>query len=183
MWEVKTTLHRVVQVIKLHRNEYFRSDLDSRPASILITTLAAHAYRGERDLYDAVMQAVELMPRYVQESPEGLLVPNPVEPRENFADRWRQDPELASQFFAWLQQLGEDLRDAESRRGLDKVAARLSESFGAEPVEKAVGQLGDTYRRTREAGRLGFAATSGLLSTTGPIPVRNHDFHGETPRR
>jgi len=182
-WEVKTTLHRVVQVIKLHRNEYFRSDLDSRPASILITTLAAHAYRGERELYDAVLQAVELMPQYVQESRDGLLVPNPVEPRENFADRWRHHPELAPRFFGWLQQLGEDLRDAESRRGLDKVATRLSESFGAQPVEKAVGRLGDTYRRARETGRLGFAATSGLLSTTGAIPVRNHDFYGDAARQ
>jgi hypothetical protein len=181
-WEVKTTLHRVVQVLKLHRNEYFRNDLDSRPASILITTLAAHAYRGEQNLYDAVLEAVELMPQYVQESPGGVLVPNPVEPRENFADRWRDHPELRARFFGWLKQLGEDLRDAEAHRGLDKVAARLSESFGEQPVEKAVGRLGDTYRQTRETGRLGFAATSGLLSTTGAIPVRNHDFYGDGGR-
>jgi hypothetical protein len=181
-WEVKTTLHRVVQVLKLHRNEYFRNDLDSRPASILITTLAAHAYRGEQDLYDAVLEAVELMPQYVQESPGGVMVPNPVEPRENFADRWRHHPELRARFSDWLEQLGEDLRDAESHRGLDKVAARLSESFGEQPVEKAVGRLGDAYRQTRETGRLGFATTSGLLSTTGAIPVRNHDFYGDGGR-
>lgn len=178
-WEVKTTLHRVVQVLKLHRNEHFRDDLDARPASILVTTLAAHAYRGEHDLYDAVLETVELMPQYVEHSPEGLLVTNPVEPRENFADRWRHQPELATRFFAWLEQLGEDLRDAASLRGLDKVAGRLSESFGEQPVEKAVGRLGDTYRETRENGRLRFAATSGLLSTTGAIPVRNHDFYGD----
>jgi hypothetical protein len=181
-WEIKTTLHRVVQVLKLHRNEHFRDDLDARPASVLITTLAAHAYRGERDLYEAVLETVELMPQYVQHTADGLLVANPVEPRENFADRWRQHPHLATRFFGWLEQLGEDLRDAESHRGLDKVAARLSESFGAQPVEKAVGRLGDTYRKTRENGRLGFAATSGLLSTTGAIPVRNHDFYGDGGR-
>ncbi len=48
-WKVKTTLHRVIQVLKAHRNEHFRSQLELRPASILITTLAAHAYRGEQD--------------------------------------------------------------------------------------------------------------------------------------
>lgn len=178
-WEITTTLHRVVQVLKLHRNEHFRDALDARPASILLTTLAAHAYRGEQDLYDAVLQAVDLMPRYVQKSPGGLLVPNPVETRENFADRWRDHPELAKRFFSWLEQLADDLRDAESRRGLDKVAARLSESFGAQPVERALGRLGDSYRRTRESRRLGFAATSGVLSTSGGIPVRNHDFYGD----
>lgn len=178
-WEVKTTLHRVVQVLKLHRNEHFANDLDARPATVLVTTLAALAYRGEQNLYDGVLQAVDLMPQYVQEGPGGLLVPNPVEPRENFADRWRHRPELATRFFEWLGQLTDDLRDAESRRGLDRVAARLSESFGAPPVEKAVGRLGDSYRQTRETGRLGFATTSGLLSTSAGIPVRNHDFYGD----
>lgn len=178
-WEVKTTLQRVVQVLKVHRNEHFADDLDSRPPSILLTTLAAHAYRGEQNLYDAVLQAVELMPDYVQNGATGLLVPNPVEPRENFADRWRHDPDLADQFFGWLDKLGEDLRDAESRRGLDRVAARLSESFGEQPIEKAIDRLGDLYRRTRETGGLGFTATSGLLSTSGAIPVRNHDFYGD----
>lgn len=119
------------------------------------------------------------MPQYVQDSPGGLLVPNPVEARENFADRWRNRPELATRFFEWLEQLGDDLRDAESRRGLDNVAARLSESFGERPVEKAVGRLGDSYRRTRETGHLGFATTSGVLSTSGSVPVRNHDFYGD----
>jgi hypothetical protein len=62
------------------------------------------------------------------------------------------------------------------------VATRLSESFGERPIEKAVDQLGDVYRRTRETGALGFAATSGLLSTGGAIPVRNHDFYGDIGR-
>lgn len=177
-WEVKTTLHRVVQVLKLHRNEYFRDDLDLRPASILVTTLAAHSYRGEKDLYDALLQTVELMPEYVERTERGLSVPNPVEPRENFADRWRDRPELAREFFSWIDKLGEDLRDAASHRGLDRVAARLQESFGEQPVEKAVGQLGDEYRRKREAGVLSLAPASGVLSTGPGVTVRNHGFYG-----
>jgi hypothetical protein len=67
-WQVKTTLHRVVQVLKAHRNEHFRDELDMRPASILITTLAAQAYRGEQDLMEAVLEAVELMPIYIRDT-------------------------------------------------------------------------------------------------------------------
>jgi hypothetical protein len=181
-WEVKTTLHRVVQVLKLHRNEHFRDDLDARPASILITTLAAHAYRGEQELYDALVQAVELMPDYITQTANGFWVPNPVEPRENFADRWRDQPELAREFFGWLARLGEDLRDAATQRGIDKVAARLQESFGADPVEKAVDRLGDAYRRTREAGALNLAPVTGVLATGRGLRVRDHGFHGGTRR-
>jgi hypothetical protein len=181
-WDVKTTLHRVVQVLKLHRNQHFRDDLDSRPASILVTTLAALAYRGKQSLYDALLQTVELIPQYVTRTPTGLWVPNPVEPRENFADRWRDQPELARHLLGWLDRLGDDLRDAASHRGIDKVAARLQESFGAQPVEKAVGRLGDAYRRTREAGALTLAPASGMLTTGRGVRVRNHDFYGATRR-
>jgi hypothetical protein len=177
-WEVKTTLHRVVQVLKLHRNHHFREDLRSRPASILLTTLAAHAYRGEQDLYDALLQTVELMPNYVTSTPSGLCVPNPVEPRENFADRWRDEPQLARHFFGWLKQLGDDLREAESVTGIDRVAARLQESFGEGPVEKAARKLGDSYLHSRESGALAMAPASGLLLTGEGVPVRKHGFYG-----
>jgi hypothetical protein len=169
----------VVQVLKLHRNEFFANDLDARPASIMITTLAAHAYEGEQGLYEAVLDAVEKMPDHIQRADAGYSVPNPVEPREDFADRWRRHPEQASRFFEWLAKLGEDLREAESTRGLDRVTARLSESFGAGPVEKAAEKLGETYRQTRENGALGFAAGSGILTTSAKTPVRRHDFYGE----
>ncbi|MDX6589549.1 MAG: hypothetical protein QOI84_823 [Solirubrobacterales bacterium] len=178
-WEVRTVLQRVVQVLKVHRNNYFAGDLDSRPASILVSTLAAHAYSGERDLYDAVLEAAEKMPAFIQKGPNGYSVPNPVEPREDFADRWGRHPEQARRFFEWLNQLGEDLREAESTRGLDRVASRLQKSFGQGPVERAAASLGDEYRRAREDGKLGFVATTGVLSTTGSIPVRRHDFYGE----
>lgn len=179
-WEVRTTLHRLVQVFKLHRNEYFSADLDARPASILLTTLAAHAYSGERNLYDAALQAVELMPQHIQQTREGYFVPNPVEPRENFADRWRHEPELARAFFGWLNRLGEDLREVGSvHGGVDKVAARLQESLGEQPVAKGAGRLADNYRRTREVGALTFAPASGMLTTGHGTRVRNHDFYGD----
>jgi hypothetical protein len=175
---VKTTLQRVVQVLKVHRNEFFADDLDERPASIIVTTLAAHAYRGEQDLYQAVLDAAQRMPDHIEWDGEQWLVPNPVEPRENFADKWTAEPQGAQRFFEWLVQLGDDLRDAEGLRGIDKVAARLSESFGATPVEKAVGRLGDRYRRTRESGRLSLATGTGVLSTAGTLPVKPHSFYG-----
>ena len=177
-WQVKTTLHRVVQVLKAHRNEHFRSELELRPASILITTLAAHAYRGEQELMEAVLDTVELMPTYIQDTEDGPLVSNPVEPRENFADRWRTQPKLAARFYSWLEQLAEDLREASSQQGMQKVAVRLSESFGERPIEKAMEDLGETYRSTRERGRLAFGTSTGVLSTAGEVPVRDHGFFG-----
>lgn len=177
---VKTTLQRVVQVLKVHRNQFFAKDLERRPASILLTTLAARVYRGERNLGEAVKETVELMQGQVERDEGRWLVPNPVEPRENFADKWNEDPERARLFFAWLGKLDSDLREASERSGLgiDKVALRLAESFGAGPIEKAASRLGEAFREERERGSLGFAATTGLLSATGRMRVKPHDFYG-----
>jgi hypothetical protein len=177
---VKTTLQRVVQVLKVHRNQFFANDLERRPASILLTTLAARVYRGEQDLTEAVGETVELMQSQVERENGRWLVLNPVEPRENFADKWNEDPSRARLFFAWLAQLDSDLREAQERNsmGIGKVAMRLAESFGAQPIEKAASRLGETLRTERERGRMGFAATSGLLSGAGAMRVKNHDFYG-----
>jgi hypothetical protein len=177
-WEVKTTLHRVVQVLKAHRNEHFRDELEMRPASILITTLAAYAYRGEQDLMDAVLDAVELMPGYILDTDDGPQVLNPVEPRENFADRWRAKPVLEKRFHEWLEKLAEDVRDASSQQGLQRVAVRLSESFGEQPLQKALEGLGETYTSTRQRGGLAFATGTGVVSSAGQLPVRDHEFFG-----
>jgi hypothetical protein len=183
-WEVKTTLQWVVQVIKLHRNHHFRDDLGSRPASILVTTLAAHAYNGEQaDLYQTLLQTVARMPGHISQGHDGLWVPNPVEPRENFADRWRDRPDLARKFCGWLERLSEDLRAAGSHRGLDKVAGHLQESLGVEPVQGAVARLGESYRRTRENGALRLAPATGVLSTGAGVRIRDHGFYGGSHRR
>uniref|UniRef100_UPI003D90E177 nucleotidyltransferase domain-containing protein n=1 Tax=Gordonia sp. B7-2 TaxID=3420932 RepID=UPI003D90E177 len=42
---VRTPLHRVVQILKRHRDIYFADDLDDRPPSSLITTLAGNCQR------------------------------------------------------------------------------------------------------------------------------------------
>ena len=188
---VKTTLQRVVQVLKVHRNHFFAPNLDLRPASILLTTLAAHVYDGERDLLRAVRETVEQMPGRVAHEHGRWLVANPVEPRENFADKWNEQPERAQLFFEWLEQLGEDLRAAEQRsgQGAHNVAMRLAESFGQEPIEKASARLSDLFRKERERGQLHFSAATGALGVgalsgaksagTQMHPVRNHDFFGQ----
>jgi hypothetical protein len=55
-WQVRTTLQRLVQVLKWHCAAHFGGHADDRPPSILITTLAAQAYQGEEDLFTALME-------------------------------------------------------------------------------------------------------------------------------
>jgi hypothetical protein len=174
-WEVRMTLQRMVQVVKVHRNHYFAADDPHRPPSILITTLAARAYRGERQLVEGVMNAASRMPDLVERDGDGYVVLNPVQDRENFADMWT--PTAAAQFFEWMSDLQATLAEALSTRsGVQAAVAILEQKFGVGPVQKSASRFGAARNSTRNGGRLKVAAT-GAVGTAG-LTVKPHTFHG-----
>ncbi len=132
----KTPLQRCVQLLKRHRDIMFRHDPDTHPISIIITTLAARAYQGETDLGEAMERILAEMGNLVH--PEIPRVPNPVNPAEDFADKWYtaegRQKRLEDNFYVWLEQAKADLvtithsndSDFISGQALQKLAAKLS---------------------------------------------------------
>jgi hypothetical protein len=106
-YEWKTTLQRSIQVLKRHRDVMFKDDRDLAPISMIITTLSAHAYGGESDLYGALWGILERMPEFVR--PVRPRIPNPVNPAEDFADRWSPDQPYEDNFWLWHSQAKSDL--------------------------------------------------------------------------
>lgn len=182
-WQIRSTLQRVVQILKWHAMLYFADDTDHQPPSILITTLAARAYAGERDLFTATRQVLQGMEAHVEHRGSGWWVPNPAHEEENFADKWNEYPDRRLAFVRWHQELStvlEELVQLE-HKGLDAVAARMSQSFTADAVQRSVRRLGERRRVDTATGTLRMGV-GGLLTTTGTGPrARQHDFHGQYP--
>ena len=176
-WEVKTTLQQTVQVLKRHRDLFFEATAEHGPPSILLTTLAGHAYRGEANFFEAVINAASAMPRFVENRDGIWWVANPVLAKENFADKWRTHPERHHHFVTWMQQVQQDLEQAAEQRGLDRVVARLTEAFGVE-VKRAAESIGFGYRDARLNGTLTSAAATGTLLTGTGTRVPDHTFYG-----
>jgi hypothetical protein len=126
-WEWKTPLQRAIQILKRHRDVMFKDNCDVAPISMIITTLAAHAYEGEDDLYDALMTILERMPTFVR--PSNPRVPNPVNPGEDFADRWNRDSRLEANFWKWHMQAKIDL---------EKLASHLDSQELRDYAEKTL---------------------------------------------
>lgn len=106
----KTPLQLSVQLLKRHRDTMFKDNEDCKPISVIITTLAARAYRGESDVVDALSNILGTMEDYIQDTVP--LVPNPVNPVEDFADKWYSPKhshlKLRDNFFRWLMQAKAD---------------------------------------------------------------------------
>jgi Adenylyl/Guanylyl and SMODS C-terminal sensor domain/Cyclic GMP-AMP synthase DncV-like, nucleotidyltransferase domain len=116
-WRVRTPLQRAVQLLKRHRDLRFSPDADDRPTSIIITTLAAHAYSGQPQTYDALLQIVRAMPRFIENRDGKWWVANPVHPGENFADKWNEKPGRKDTFERWLREVDADLQAMRERDG------------------------------------------------------------------
>jgi len=65
-WKVKTTLQRSVQALKRHRDRFFADTPDDRPASIIVTTLAARSYRGAGPLFEVLVDVTAKMPALIE---------------------------------------------------------------------------------------------------------------------
>jgi Cyclic GMP-AMP synthase DncV-like, nucleotidyltransferase domain len=182
-WYVKTTLQRTVQALKRHRDIHFADEPVQRPASIIITTLAARAYSGGGSLYEVLLEVVERMPTLVERRDGVWWVANPVQEDENFADRWRSKPGSDERCFAWMAQAQTDLAAVGAERGLDRVVVNLAKSFGEGPAGRAGAKYGVTLREARDEGRLGAAAGTATLGAASARSVPRHTFHGDAPER
>jgi len=136
-WQVKTPLQRAIQILKRHRDVRFRDDPENRPVSIILTTLAARAYRGEDNIYDALLRLVSDMPQSIEVRDGRWWVENPVEPDENFADKWNEKPERRNAFLKWLRDVATDIKAAAGAGTLDEAAHMLKGQLNSTEVDSA----------------------------------------------
>jgi len=137
-YKVKTPLQRAIQILKRHRDIMFADDQDDKPISIIITTLAARAYDNEADLVEALQNIIKKMPNLIERNEQGnALVTNPVNPPENFADKWKKHPEKEVKFRQWLQQVRADFEAALRARNLRDMIEGLKPRFGDRIVNEA----------------------------------------------
>lgn len=176
--EKKSHLQRVVQILKRHRDIMFNGD-ENKPISIIITTLAARAYNKEEDILDALVNVVNGMEKHIEyDHRTGLyIIRNPVNPDENFADKWAEKPQKQLNFFAWLKQVKQDVEQiTEKRGGLQLIAESMNRPFGRDVVQKTFSAIADSKRKNRDNNTLR-ATTTGVLGTVGTV-VKAHTFHG-----
>jgi len=179
----KLPLQRVVQILKRHRDMMFDGNED-KPISIIITTLAARAYQKETNVIDALLNVTSRMRALVTEvysAKHGKYikwVENPVNPEENFADKWVDHPERQTNFYNWITQVQNDLLETTSLRGLHRIQESLEKSMGQRAVEKTFSDIAEKSRTLTESGNNRIDIKSGITAL-GAATVKPHTFYGK----
>lgn len=175
----RTPLQKAVQILKHHRNVTFEG-LDDAPISIIISTLSAWAYNGEPGVYDAVIGILGRMGQYIRVESGRYRIPNPVDEKENFADKWNEEPKKAEAFFSWLKKARADFEVLNGIRGLDEIGRSLQTSCGKPIAIQAMTGYGERIQGRRNSASL-FASPVGLTSAGSAAAkvVPRHEFYGK----
>lgn len=127
----KTPLQQVIQILKRHRDSMFEHDSECKPISVIITTLVADGYDGSRTIVDTLKKALNTLSRFSQLG--SGVVPNPVNPEENFADKWDKDEyqhlQLQRNFDNWVERVNSDFSFYFNSESAEAIADSISEAF------------------------------------------------------
>lgn len=137
-YDAQDPLRRAVQLLKRHRDVRFEGEAENAPRSIVLTTLAAKYYNGVDSVGEALLWILDGISAEVARSRGPLVVPNPVNEDENFAESWEENPEAYREFVAYVDQLAVDMRALTKAPLQGDFRAQAGRIFGLDVAKRAV---------------------------------------------
>lgn len=165
---VKKPLPLSVQLLKRWRDQRY-DDVELAPISIVLTTLAAHAYRGERSVSRAMSSILGGIIQLIDSAHSDhrrVQILNPSNPAEDLSEKWDGNPAVYQAFEKGIRDFNRRWSQLISR-GRD-VNADLEALFG-EPVKAALVKRAKRLQAVRATGGLGI--TSSGLTNSGAAGV------------
>lgn len=177
-FRLKTPLQRVVQVMKYHRDLMYGDDSD-KPISIIITTLVAHAYNNEENMYDALSNVVNNMMSFIKDREGVRWVENPTNPLENFADKWLQHPNREENFYKWHKTIKACVQElADGASGLDSISESITNIVGEHVSKRVMIRYGNIVQEARIKKSLKASKGAATLGASGAT-IKEHTFYGK----
>jgi hypothetical protein len=180
----KTTLQRIVQLLKRRRDVVFNGD-GKAPRSILLTTLAAMFYGGEEMSTDAVINILDRLGEQARTRTDIPKVLNPTNPKENFARHWQDDPSEYRKFVEFCAEFRVKMDRLVNERNLQRVGAILNDLFdptGSGVANRAIKAYAERFQGGRDDKfirmKTGVGATL-TTAATSSLAIPANRFFGD----
>ena len=177
VYRVRTPLQSAIMILKRHRDTMFADDPTNKPISIILSTLAAHAYNGETTIGAALMTILAGMEQPIEHDGVKFIIANPTDETENFADKWEKKPERKDAFVSWLAQAREDFSAAANLVEHRRIGSVLSDRMGSVLAGTVTASVVAAAAVADGAGH-GLVRDASKASTDGPPQVS----FGDEPR-
>lgn len=181
-YKIKTTLQIAIELLKRYRDIKFKETPDIKPISIILTTLMARIYTGKENVYELIEKFSKEYIIYLEKDENGnVLIKNPVNENENFADKWPNNPERKEAFFRFTNELKEDLVNNRIllEGNMREQADCYKKLFGDNMVNRVYENMANNTREEREKSNIYLKDNGNLTTEKTNINVRNHNFYGK----
>lgn len=181
-YKIKTTLQIAIELLKRYRDIKFKETPDIKPISIILTTLMARIYTGKENVYELIEKFSKEYILYLEKDENGnVLIKNPVNENENFADKWPNNPERKEAFFRFMNELKEDLVNNRIllEGNMRDQAECYKKLFGDNMVNRVYENMANNTREEREKSNIYLKDNGSLTTEKTNINVRNHNFYGK----
>ena len=167
----KNYLQCIVQLMKRHRDIFFKHKPEGSPPSIIITTLCGIYYINQGNILNNIISIVDT----IKTNPTPRVY-NPVNSEELLSEKWEENPILYNSFTGWIDFLHADLQ---LLKGVKNTEEKLKEMFGENIVKPILDELEERNFIHKNRSDLS-VSSSGILSTSqAGISVPKNTFQGE----
>jgi len=179
----KKPLQRAVQLIKRYRDIYFEKDNTYKTRSIILTTIAGEFYEGEESIFETIDQIINRI-RSQTHYPQRIKVLNPVNPAEDFTDKWDAEPKYYEAFKKFVIHLGNEWQKLKEDNGVIEEGKIFKGLFGDKIFEKAQLRESGLIDNLRSRNSIGISRDSGIINSSLGIknnssPIKRNTFFGE----
>lgn len=178
----KKPLKLAVQLIKRWRDIHYKSAPKVAPISIVLTTLAANAYKGELSLKDAMSGILNDIVAAIPPAGQRLVVFNPstTNPREDFSERWDTEPGY-NEFISGIKTFKRRWDELEQGRGIHISKQILVDLFGEPLYTVALQKQAEAMRKSADSGKSALHRGTGFIGALGSVYTQltpRHTFYG-----
>ena len=167
----KSNLQCIVQLIKKHRNIFFKSQPELSPASIIITTLCGEYYINQGSIFNDMVHIVKTIKKNAP-----TKIGNPVNSQELLSEKWEKNPILHKKFTEWIIALNTDLETLKNKENLKEKFERM---FGEKIMSPIFDELEDRNLIHKNRNNLFISSTGVLSNNQSHISVPQNTFYGE----
>lgn len=126
-YKVRTPLQRIVQIFKRHAEVMFEENIEYKPSSVIITTLAAKQYREAIMVHDNLLDVMTYIASNINKGidyKDGKpCIYNPVNKDEILSGKWDKEDLYFDEFQRWIFQLQVDLNvENQHYRDIDRIS-------------------------------------------------------------
>ena len=167
----KNYLQCIVQLMKRHRDIFFKNKPSDSPPSIIITTLCGNYYINQGNILDSLISIIN----NIKANPNPI-VSNPVNPKELLSEKWEANPTLYNSFITWINFLHTDLQ---LLKGSKDIEEKLKEMFGERIVSPILDELKERKFIHKNRSNLSISSSGILSNSQKGVSVPKNTFQGE----